>query len=145
MINKTPLVSVNFNLSLWNGLFHLRIWSHPLLQIEVLVKNNNRMANSVDPDEMAHYEPSHLDLHCLQRYMYWSAGIRGLWHHSKTVASKSKIFLCLQPWKSQICILLSVHYSVCHTSPCVKGSSESFELELWYLADLLGLKSRSPH
>ena len=22
-------------------------------------------ANSVDPDEMAHYEPSHLDLHCL--------------------------------------------------------------------------------
>ena len=23
-------------------------------------------ANSVDPDEMAHYEPSHLDLHCLQ-------------------------------------------------------------------------------
>ena len=24
-----------------------------------------RLANSVDPDEMAHYEPSHLDLHCL--------------------------------------------------------------------------------
>ena len=22
-------------------------------------------ANSVDPDEMAHYEPPHLDLHCL--------------------------------------------------------------------------------
>ena len=22
------------------------------------------MANSVDPDEMAHYKPSHLDLHC---------------------------------------------------------------------------------
>ena len=22
-------------------------------------------ANSVDPDEVAHYEPSHLDLHCL--------------------------------------------------------------------------------
>ena len=30
------------------------------------------MANSVDPDEMAHYEPSHLDLHCLQKYLYWS-------------------------------------------------------------------------
>ena len=26
------------------------------------------MADSVDPDEMAHYEPSHLDLHCLHRY-----------------------------------------------------------------------------
>ena len=30
----------------------------------------NKMASSVDPDEMAHYEPSHLDLHCLHRYMY---------------------------------------------------------------------------
>ena len=28
-------------------------------------KTNDRMANSVDPDEMAHSEPSHLDLHCL--------------------------------------------------------------------------------
>ena len=26
------------------------------------------MANSVDPDETAHYEPSHLDLHGLQKY-----------------------------------------------------------------------------
>ena len=25
------------------------------------------MSNSVDPDEMAHYEPSHLDLCCLQK------------------------------------------------------------------------------
>ena len=25
------------------------------------------MANSVDPDEIAHYELSHLDLHCLQK------------------------------------------------------------------------------
>ena len=34
------------------------------------------MINSVDPDETARYEPSHLDLHCLQRYLYWSAGLR---------------------------------------------------------------------
>ena len=26
--------------------------------------------NSVDPDETAHYEPSHLDLHCLHRYLF---------------------------------------------------------------------------
>ena len=26
------------------------------------VKNYHRMANSVDPDETAHYKPSHLDL-----------------------------------------------------------------------------------
>ena len=27
------------------------------------------MANSVDPDEMAHYEQSHLDPHCFHRYV----------------------------------------------------------------------------
>ena len=37
---------------------------------------NNRIANSIDPDDMAHYELSHLDLHCLQRYMKWSAGLK---------------------------------------------------------------------
>ena len=31
------------------------------------------MANSVDPDETARYEPSHLDLHCMHRYWFWSA------------------------------------------------------------------------
>ena len=36
----------------------------------------NKMASSVDPDEMAHYEPSHLDLHCLHRYLYWSTGLK---------------------------------------------------------------------
>ena len=34
----------------------------------VIQKIQNRMANSIDSDEMAHYEPSHLVLHCLQRY-----------------------------------------------------------------------------
>ena len=27
------------------------------------------MANHVDADETAHYEPSHLDVHCLQKYL----------------------------------------------------------------------------
>ena len=36
------------------------------------------MGNSVDPDEMAHYEPSHLALHCLHRYLFLSAGLLGL-------------------------------------------------------------------
>ena len=38
------------------------------------------MANSVDPDQTARYdfEPSLLDLHCLQRYLYWSARMKGL-------------------------------------------------------------------
>ena len=34
------------------------IYAHPLLQI-------------------GGYEPSHLDLHCFQRYLYWSAGLKG--------------------------------------------------------------------
>ena len=34
------------------------------------------MANRVDPDETAHYEPSHLDLHCLQKYLPWSTDER---------------------------------------------------------------------
>ena len=37
-------------------------------------KIKNRMANSVDPDEMAHYESSHQDLHCLHRDRFWCAG-----------------------------------------------------------------------
>ena len=41
-------------------------------------KINNRMANSGGPDETAHYEPSHLDLHCLQRYLNGPVEMKGL-------------------------------------------------------------------
>ena len=36
------------------------------------------MANSVDPDDTARCEPSHLDIRCLQIYLFWFAGIKGL-------------------------------------------------------------------
>ena len=36
------------------------------------------MANSVDPDEKAPHEPSHLDLHCLHKYFLLSTGLNGL-------------------------------------------------------------------
>ena len=39
-------------------------------------KIRTRVSNSVDPDEMAHYEPSHQDLHCLQSI--WSSGLKRL-------------------------------------------------------------------
>ena len=54
----------------------------PLLQIGMSVKNRNRMANSVHPDETGHYEPSDQDLHCLHTHLVWSAGQKGLtcWH-----------------------------------------------------------------
>ena len=36
------------------------------------------MANSVDPDETACHEPSHLYLYCLQMHLYKFAGIKRL-------------------------------------------------------------------
>ena len=36
------------------------------------------MANSVDPDDMACYEPSNLDLHCFHRCLFQSAALKGL-------------------------------------------------------------------
>ena len=51
-------------------------------------KIKNRKPNRVDPAEKAcyklsHYGLSHLDLHCLQRYMFLSEGLKGLtWKHS---------------------------------------------------------------
>ena len=41
-------------------------------------KLNNRIANSIDPYETARYEPSHLDLHCLRRYLNGSVWIEML-------------------------------------------------------------------
>ena len=50
------------------------------------------MANSVDPDGTARHEPSHLDLHCLHRYLFWSAGLRGLVQKCLTCINKSLVF-----------------------------------------------------
>ena len=36
------------------------------------------MSNSVDPDETAHYEPSHLDLCCLQKPIVSPVEMKGL-------------------------------------------------------------------
>ena len=36
-----------------------------MLQIVIVVKFLNWMANSVDPDKTSRNEPSHQDLHCL--------------------------------------------------------------------------------
>ena len=37
-----------------------------------------RLANSVDQDDMVHYKPSHMDLHCLQMFMFWDMGLKEL-------------------------------------------------------------------
>ena len=36
------------------------------------------MANIVAPKETVRDKPSHLDLHFLHSYMFWSAGMKGL-------------------------------------------------------------------
>ena len=69
-------------LSFWNELFHHWIWTCPLLQIEMSIKNQNRLpnrqANSVESDKTAHYDPSHQDLHCVHMYLVWFAGLKKL-------------------------------------------------------------------
>ena len=46
----------------------LRLQNFEKLLIENVLccKIKDKRANTVDPDETAHYEPSHLDLQCLQ-------------------------------------------------------------------------------
>ena len=46
------------------------------MQIGLQSNIENGMANSVDPDKMACYEPPHLDLHCLNGCLFWSAGLK---------------------------------------------------------------------
>ena len=48
------------------------------------------MANSVAPDETARDEASHLDLHCLERYPYWSVGMEGLFKSKYTERKKKR-------------------------------------------------------
>ena len=72
--------------------------THSLLQIGISVKNHNRKANSVDPHEMAYYELSHLDLHCLQRYLYLSVGTKGLKEKTKKLlylANRNRKSTCI--------------------------------------------------
>ena len=44
--------------------FYLFIY-HFSLTLSAHLTKRDTCVNSVDPDKMAHYEPSHLDLHCL--------------------------------------------------------------------------------
>ena len=49
-----------------------------MIQKKMSIRNPNRMANNLDPNEMARYEPSHLDLHCLHLFLVWSTELKGL-------------------------------------------------------------------
>ena len=45
----------------------LRVLTNYQLERSLYIKFEDQMSNSGDPDETAHYEPSHLDLRCLQK------------------------------------------------------------------------------
>ena len=60
-------------------------WPIPALNLDMSTVTNGgtsqkpikRMANSVDPSKMPRDEPSHVDLRCLQMYLFWSVGLKG--------------------------------------------------------------------
>ena len=73
------------------------------------------MTDSLDHDEMACYEPSHLDLYCLQTLNVLSAGMEGLmlsvtsWRGAGLVIRKSQVQI----------YFATVHLSSsCGTKPC---------------------------
>ena len=51
------------------------------------VRNQKRVLNSLDLDKTAHYKPSHLDLHCLQKYQVWIAELK----ESRRVDTPSRV------------------------------------------------------
>ena len=73
------IVLTHSSLGFSNGLIQLLIWAIPFIRKKECFTNyTSKMANSIDPDEMAHYEPSHLDLCCLQISVKASLGMNGL-------------------------------------------------------------------
>ena len=62
------------------------------------------MANSVDPDEMAHNEPSHHDIHCLQKCLL---GLKGF---KKIQDQTTKLQHCI--WLSLL-ILIIITFCIC--------------------------------
>ena len=55
------------------------VLTYPLLEVELSGRNKpNVVANSLDENETAPIESSHLVLHCLQRYMCCFAGLKKL-------------------------------------------------------------------
>ena len=63
VVDSSPVSVLDSNKTLYcDKTLVLNVCSQPLFQIWVLVKNQNIMANTADPDK-----PSRQDLHCLQK------------------------------------------------------------------------------
>ena len=64
------------SLSFWSGPFRSWNWTCPLMQIG-FQSIKNKMANRVDPDEMARHEPSNLDLQFTWVLLFSLPGLKG--------------------------------------------------------------------
>ena len=76
-----PVLRYVWNVQTQATLCTCAIWSaqlHVLTRLyigEPYLLDNKIRINSVDPDEVAHYEPPHLDLHYLQIQLFYIFGI----------------------------------------------------------------------
>ena len=69
------------------------------------------MANNVDPDEKACYDTSHMALHCLQKYRFWSAGLKGLTHLCLEDSSTITLWTGLFPIAGWLVFIMTMFYS----------------------------------
>ena len=90
----------------------------------------NKMVSIVGPDEMTHYEPSHLDLHCLFRYLYLLKELSLLFF----AVLKCYISL-LGQYKSKFPLMhwLLLNIYICTTLNLFSNTVDSRYLELTYL------------
>ena len=70
------------------------------------------MSNSEDPDEMAHYEPSHLELCCLQKPIIIACG-------------SERLILCVYVC---VCVCVCVCMCVCDVFHLYQGSFGASQL-----------------
>ena len=97
------------------------------------------MPNSVDPDETARLEPSHLDLHSSNKYLRWSTGLKvlrvidarsvgvgsnyvkiGSAPFCKAVYAKTKEICILIPFRVELCFYEKEFGSQKSCFPCKK-------------------------
>ena len=72
------------------------------LERDSYVKLKDRMSNSVDPDETAHYEPSHLDLCYLQNPILIACGSERIKHNADNSLLNTLSLLFSEPLSEKL-------------------------------------------
>ena len=74
------------------------------------------MSNSVDPDETAHTEPSHLDLCCLQKSIIIACGSKRINYHKDTSATRimvSNVAFVLSLFAPHVFVFARLYKAIC--------------------------------